>query len=203
VFIVVMVMTLLAAIGIFAVRATSLVDLASGFNRQAIQTSYLSQYGTMAALAQLGSGTAQAYVYKVRAATEPCRSNEGVDKTADPTPPCYKLFASELNAAVQTHGSEDLIEPTVSGKDSGSFGPNSPMTGDFVVEMTDPGPAGTPVAGTDLGKTDQDFEYVKLTLTTVAQVRLNTNVCTEGAANSSGQQAMRAHVVVGPIQKLR
>ena len=47
VFIVVMVITLLTAVGMFAARSASLVDVASGYGRNAMQTQYVSEYGAI------------------------------------------------------------------------------------------------------------------------------------------------------------
>jgi hypothetical protein len=194
VFIVVMVLTLLTAMGIFAVRTTSMADVAAGYDREASQAQYLAQYGTLAAAAELGSGTASAYVEKMRSG-ETCRANYGVDLTLTPIPLCYKLFMSELGARTMADSSNGILDPA-------SLTPASnTLVGDFVVEMTDPGPAGSPIAGTDVGGTGTSFRYTKVSLTTTAQVRPfdGSAACTQAGAASAGQQTVRAHVVIGPL----
>ncbi len=52
-FIVVMVITLLTGVGLFAMRSASLSNLAAGYNRQGTQTLYLSEFGTRSAAAEL------------------------------------------------------------------------------------------------------------------------------------------------------
>src|SRR5690606_1736538 len=47
-FITVMVITMLTAIGIFSMHAASLADQASGFNRQGVQTTYVAEFGARA-----------------------------------------------------------------------------------------------------------------------------------------------------------
>ena len=59
-FVVVLVLTLLTAVGLFAAQSATLVDQASGYSRQASQTSYLAEYGTLLATTELGSGAASA-----------------------------------------------------------------------------------------------------------------------------------------------
>jgi hypothetical protein len=193
------VLTLLTAIGIFAARSASMVDMAAGYERQASQTMYLSEYGALATLTQLGSGAAQAYIEQMDSGTDQCRANAGLP--SDVQAPCYKVFRAELEAFTGALAGESLLEAH-SGTESGSFGPLSNVTGDFVVELTDKGPAGV-VAGTDVGGTGTRFGYVKVALTSTAQVRpldgADPNACTAGVAAVTGQQSMRMHAIVGPI----
>jgi len=183
--VVVMVTTLITAIGVFAVRAISQIDQAAGYSRQAAQTIAVAELGTSATLAQLGTGTAGTYVNQMVTSPETCSANGSLGAA-----PCYKLFRSELDAQTMSLRSETL------------FGPTADMVGDFVVEMTDPGPTGRPVAGTDLGGVGTSFKYVKLSLTTTAQVRPvgdATETCNAGVSSVASKQALRARVVVGPI----
>jgi len=191
-----MVTTLITAIGVFAVRAISQIDQAAGYSRQAAQTIAVAELGTSATLAQLGTGTAGTYVNQMVTSPETCSANGSLGAA-----PCYKLFRSELDAQTMSLRSETLFAPT-SSTDTGSFGPTADMVGDFVVEMTDPGPTGRPVAGTDLGGVGTSFKYVKLSLTTTAQVRPvgdATETCNAGVSSVASKQALRARVVVGPI----
>lgn len=202
VFIVVMVITLLTAIGIFAARSASMVDMAAGYDRQASQTRYLSEYGTLAAIAQLGSGSAQAYVDQMDRGTDECRANLGLP--VDPPQPCYKIFKSELEMVTSAVSNESLLEASSPDlTESGSFGHHAKVLGDFVVELTDKGPTGAPVAGTDVGGTGTRFGYVKVALTATAQIRPQDGdaTCSEGSAAVAGQQSMRAHAIVGPVQR--
>ncbi len=195
--VVVMATTLIAALGLFAVRAVSQIDTAVGYSRLAAQTISVAELGTSAAMAQLGTGTSATYVNQMVTAPENCLANSTLGSAA----PCYRLFRQELDVQTTTFSSETLLEPTA-GVETGSFGPTAGMTGDFVIELTDPGPTGRPVAGTDLGGVGTAFRYVKLSLTTTAQVRpddATPNVCNAGVASVASKQAMRARVVVGPI----
>ena len=62
IFIVVAVLTLLSAIGIFAARAATLAEQASGYDRQNTQNHYVSEYALMAAATELGGPRAGRYV---------------------------------------------------------------------------------------------------------------------------------------------
>src|SRR5262249_11104737 len=112
------------------------------------------------------------------------------------------IFKSELEAITTTQASATLLEPT-SINHPGSFGQDANVAGDFVVELTDKGPTGAPVAGTDVGGTGTKFGYVRVTLTSTAQIRplVRPGVCKAGAAAVTGQQTMRAQAVVGPVMR--
>lgn len=208
VFIVVLAITLLTAVGMFAAHSATMVDQASGYARLARQTQHLSELGTVVAAAELGSGTAEPYVRQMAARTDECRSNAGRLTEGDVQPPCYKLFYSQLNARTMALANESLIEPTddtVAGSLGYTISGVSGVVGDFVVELTDPGPTGAPVAGTDLGGTGTSFRHLKVTATSIAQLRPPGVSCTddEDEANAiavlTSQQSMRAHLVIGPI----
>src|SRR5690606_29611642 len=146
VFVVVMAITLLTAVGLFAAHSATLVDQASGHARLARQTVSLAEYGTLAAAAELGSGAADAYVAELSARTEQCRANVG---RLTENPPCYKLFLDQLDGRTRALADAALLEPKGSDGTPGSLGTSDALVGDFVVELTDPGPTGRPVAGTD------------------------------------------------------
>jgi hypothetical protein len=198
--VVVMVTTLISAIGVFAVRSVSQIDQAAGYSRQATQTGALAELGTTAVVAQFGTGAAANYVDQMRKQPETCLANSVLNDNGG-TPPCYKLFKADLETTIGAATSgEKLLKATIAGSDTGSFGYSSPLSGDVFTEITDPGPTGRPVAGTDLGGTGASFQYVKVTLTTTAQVRpVGDDLCNAGVASVTSRQTMRARVVVGPV----
>ena len=207
VFIVVMVIALLTGIGIFAARSASLVDSAAGYERQMLQTEYVTQYGTLAAVTELGSGSAKAYVDQMSKGEDDCRAVAKLPPAADGTKaPCYKLFMSELRARVDqnTTGSVSTLFEAATKKDGetapGSLG-STPLDGNFVVEMTDPGPVEKPIAGESAGGAPRFLNYLKVTLSGYGQVRSATvdNACDEGSATTAAVQAVRAHALIGPF----
>jgi len=183
-FVVVLVLTLLTAVGLFAAQSATLVDRASGYSRQAAQTAYLAEYGVLASAAELGSGSAGAYRERMLSPTDTCRMNLGMDASDTGSPSClvFKLA--------------DFTPPSGSMIDSSLLS----LTPDLVVEVTDPGPAGAPVAGTDVSGLGNSFGYMKVTATTIAQIRPSGSTeCVDSYAVVTAQQMMRAHLVVGPV----
>lgn len=205
IFIVVMVLTMLTAIGIFAARASSMSEAASGFDRQNTQNHYAAEYGLLGAITELGTPKRNAYIQKMSAGTDTCVGAQGL-LTGDAGAPCYHLYAAEIQNAVGLNFTgRQLFDPA--NADGGTVTPGSlgptPLEGDFVVEMTDPGPAGSPVAGADLAGVGLKFHYLQVTLTSTGQVRpkaADPNVCDPNAARVAGIESARAFVVVGPVQ---
>src|SRR5450432_3491950 len=89
VFIVVMVLTLLTAVGIFAVRSASLADVAAGYDREAAQASLIAQYATTATAAYLATPAANAIIANMQPSLY-CQSNMGIQAR------CFKLTTSML-----------------------------------------------------------------------------------------------------------
>lgn len=193
VFVVVMVIAILTAIGVFAARTAGLNQRSAGYDRQATQTGYVADYATLATLDEMNWGPAGAKPYydlMVRG-TEACSSNQYVDAGSEAGLPCYKVFKSEIqNRLTQAGENAQLFD-----YDGGSLGPGPAVTTgqlgnaqpDWVVELTDPGPAG-PVAGTDQGGTGIAGKYVQMTITGVGQVRPRTS-STSAACGSTEDQA--------------
>jgi hypothetical protein len=186
VFIVVMVITLLTAVGIFAARATSLSDVAAGFEREAAQTSYVTQLAGNTVAAEMGSpGMATVYVQRMRSNPELCQSNGAIVGA-----PCYRLFKSDLDARTTAAGGEPLLDAT-------SLSSAGTLQSDFLVEMTSPGPAAAPIAGTDLSNNTR-FQWVSVTLSTTGLVMPATAAAC-GSDASIGAGRARSVIVVGPI----
>ena len=200
-FVVVMVITMLTGIGVFAVRASSLAGAASGYERQNTQNHYVGEYGLLSAVTELSTTRRSAYVEKMSRGTETCFANTGVSVPGGKTP-CYRLYANDIQKTVSSNfAGRPLFEPAKTNTTPlvpGSLGPTN-LDGDFVVEMTDPGPVGLPVAGTDVGGTGAKFKYLQVTLTSVGQVRPSGDACTTAASGVAGNETGRAFVVIGPM----
>jgi hypothetical protein len=175
-FIVVMVVTLLGAVGVFAARTASMVDVASGYSRQASQTVYLAGYATRFAAVELGQGRASWYIDRMREGTEQCPSNQNATAADGFTLPCYKLDNTDVTARVlEQLAQAALVEQ---GEDRpGSLGPplgpdsaTGGMKAAFMVELLDAFQTqGMP--GMNRGGGANPFINVQLTVTGWAQVR--------------------------------
>jgi Tfp pilus assembly protein PilX len=211
-FIVVMVITLLAAVGLFAARSATWVDTAAGYSRQASQAIALAGYANRFAAAELGHGRARWYIDQMRAAGERCPSNRN---TTQPLP-CYKLddldVSRRIDGQLLAQGVADAEDRTpIQAQTSAAAGSLGPPLGVeaarggteavFMVELLDAFQTqGMP--GMDRGGGPNRFINVQMTVTGWSQVRTSTgaanNPWCSTAAPSTGAsvQAVRAHITV-------
>lgn len=219
VFVVVLAITLLTAVGVFALRSASLVDQAAGYDRQASQALFLSEYAGRAVAAEVGDGAARNYIDKVSTSTDNCYVNKLLDPNAlDPNItylPCYKLFLNEIGSRVDAKFSGKKLLADQSTTAAGSLGPKldvtgtmTPMEGVFVVEMTDPAES-TPTPGSAVGANNpaNTFRDVQLTFTAYAQIRPfdvtpDDPWCASGTLSTSASlTSLRAHVTLRNVPR--
>ena len=203
VFIVVMVVTLLTAVGVFAIRSASLVDVASGYNRQSLQTEYVSDYGVLLTAHELSTQAASAYTNVAQSGTDDCLSTSGVNTAVVGNPFCYAFQSQELGERFSTDGLFNdsdglpgtLIDPVGADADDADN-----LEARFVVEMTEAFQTGN-ARGADL--TSNQLVPVQVTLTArgfVNPPRADDAICTDAAA-AGGIQEVRAHVVLPAVPR--
>jgi hypothetical protein len=185
--VVVMVTTLITAIGVFAVRNVSQIDQAVGYSRQSTQTNALAELGTTAAMAQI---TAQHPKYTDHMSDGlKCQANGPYAANTDVY--CYKFDRSELEVTTLGNNGATLTEAAVAGTEAGSFGPLANTTGLVSIELTEKHPTNTPIPG--------GGSALDVTLTTTAVVSPITSdpdPCADGVPTMSVKKVMRAHVIV-------
>jgi hypothetical protein len=187
VFLVVMVLTIVSAIGVFSMRAASRADLATGYSRQSVQATRVSEYAARAAASYLATNpelaSSTAYVTGCAVAL----------RTIDGDAPCMVL---KTNVIADTLRASAPRTP-----DDGFTGllslPSNPtqIQAEFVTEMTEPSMANIRLSP---GFTAGQFKQV--TFTTIARVYPTsgtlTDVCSTAARGTVSQQTLRAHVIV-------
>lgn len=208
IFVVLTVMTLLTAVGVYAARAASLVDRAAGFDRQFLQTHYVSALGTLAAATELGGGSGALALDRMGKSREACRATRGMVADSD-AGRCLRYSMREIQERVNSfYPTQALLDNAKNGPpaEPGSLGPYSPATGaalegNFVVELSDRGYA-APVAGSDLSGSGTLSRYARVTATAMGQVTPFTGdtACVEGAAAVTGIETTRAYVEFGPVE---
>jgi Tfp pilus assembly protein PilX len=187
VFMVVMVLTLVSAIGVFSMRSASLVDVATGYNRQSVQAGFMAEYAARASATYLGEN---AGLVDSRERITGCAT---ALQNADPDAPCNVLKTSLL-AERYTATAPQAFSDGLSGRLS-TPGDATSIQAEFVTELTEPGPASVMAApGFVAG------QFKQITLTAIARVfpidASSTDVCDKGARGSLSQQMVRAHVTV-------
>lgn len=230
VFVVTLVMTLLGAMGIFAARAASMTQQAAGYDRLNEQTQYVAEHGALVAVAQMGrapemtkralNGIDMANGGQFSQNSNKCRSGSWFPNIAGYSYACVpftqKSLQDAMASAQQSTGYPQIpiISPaTQSGaashdsriwlNEAGSLGPE-PLNAHIRVELTDAGPIGRPIAGSNVGA-GQKFTYKTASLAAWGQVGpdvLDPAVCTAAdrrSARITARLVGRGSVVFGPI----
>ena len=197
VFIVVMVLTLLTAVGLFAVRSASLADLAAGYDREGAQASLVAEYAITASAAYLANDPSTVllgYKASIDRSPQPCQSNAipGTFPSPAPRPGCYRLELAELQTSFGKTGESVFAPANLSGGPSGStssLNANETTNATFVVEVTDAAKTGVPAEGDDAR-----VSTISMTLTAISQVRPAAACAASLSAPAAGQQVMRAMI---------
>jgi len=198
VFIVVMVLTLLTAVGLFAVRSASLADLAAGYDREGAQAALVAEYAITASAAYLANDPSTVllgYKASIDRSPQPCQSNAmpGTFPAPAPRPGCYRLEQAELQNSFSKMSNETVFAPAnLTGGPSGSTSSlniNETTNATFVVEVTDAAKTGVPAQGDDA-----KVSTIVMTLTAISQVRPAAACAATNSAPTAGQQVMRAMI---------
>ncbi len=198
-FIAVMVITLLTAIGLYSMRAASLADQAAGFNRMGVQTTYVAEFAGRSVTSEL-VGKEQHYFQYISSGNDDCRANRELASMMEPNrPPCYKLETVEIWERINTEFPGNvgrLDQPELLGQLS-----RNDLEGAFIVEMTDLARTGRPIAGEDVAA--DTFKHMSMLLTATGQVRPEAAdddaVCQAAFATTSGLSSLHAQITFGPV----
>jgi hypothetical protein len=190
-FVVVLAITLLTGVGLYSLHSSALVARASGNQREARQTEYLAELGTLVMLSDMSQDPAS-FVGLAMAAQDQCRANQGYVTTNSAPPSCYQKESSKYVLPTP----ESLFE-------TDTFGPTTDIAGSFYTELTDVAPAAWQVTGQQASSDGLQFYQGKLTTTAQLQRSLAggpPTACTLNLMPIAGQHMTRAHVVMGPLQ---
>lgn len=187
VFLVVLVLTLVSAIGVFSMRSASLIDLATGFNRQNVQATLLAEYGARAAASYLGehTGLSESTVAVTGCAPALIALNPSASCLVLKTSLLSDLYTSSAPVAFND-GLTGLLGPS---------GDPTQIQAEFVTELVEPG-----MATVSASPGFESADVKEITLTSIARVyptdSTSTGICTSGSRGTLSQQSLRAHAVV-------
>ena len=203
VFIVAMTLAVLAAVGMYALRAASTELKTSGYERQNAQTHYLTEYGVLAATQEVNATRAQLYLGLMTAAPDQrCISiAQSLSVGGVPSSPtimskaCRRVGSKELAMSwSNVQANTPILTPYVSPTSPGSLG-SAPITGDFFVEITDPAQA-SPPPGFDL---KLGLCFMQMTVTSIG---ITTPIISTDTAKFAGEglETARARIIAGPVK---
>ena len=206
VFLVVLVMALLTAMGVFALRSASLADSAAGFDREGAQASLIAQYGITATAAYVGTGVSDTIVINMKNPPPSgyvmprCESNGYSMSSPQTTPPmpCYRMNQANLQTSFTLSSNESVFAPTNNAStlpgSTSSLNVNEKTDATFNVELTDIAATGVGYNGNQVGERVQ----YEVTLTAIAQVR-PIEACTGAvpATPNAAQTVVRSIITLG------
>jgi hypothetical protein len=187
-FVVVLAITMLSGVGLYSLHSSALVARASGNQREARQTTYLAELGTLAMISDTSQDPAL-YVKLARDAKYPCRNNLGYVTTDAAPPSCFKKENADY--AVPTGAALMAAD---------SFGAYSDIVGRFHTELTDVGPGSWAIVGQQMSQDGFQFYQGKLTTTAQLERAGSGGACVANMMPIAGQHVTRAHVVMGPVK---
>lgn len=202
VFIVLMVIAILTAIGLFAVRSAGLADQAAGYDREGAQAALIAEYALTSTSAFMATTEAdaviQAYFNSENSDTPPiCQSNAlPAGYPMKPRPGCQRLSQTLIQSSITRATGESLFAPAnLAGGPTGStssLNANETTSATFVVELTDLAKTGEAIPGYATKDTP-----LGMTVTAISQVRPTAACASGGGAPAAGQQVMRGMIKAG------
>jgi hypothetical protein len=192
-FIVAMTLSIIAAMGMYALNVASTEVKTAGYVRQQSQAFYLSEFGVLASTQEVMGPKAQMYRdLSMKTPDTNCTSLYGIPNTAGVLPlACRRVGSIEL-ASQWNPPANPLVLPYVSNATEytrGSMGIQAAP--DFYVELTDPTTKPPPPGYS----TDQGLCFIEFTVASVGLTQL-----TAGVYVSEGIQSSRARIIGGPIK---
>lgn len=202
VYVVLLVIAMLSAVGVFATRSASLAIAQSGYFRQSVQTHYVTEYAVLATLAALETDT-PGYINEMEAHdTALTESGTFSDwracRTAGENQRCYKFAKSGIETRLP--GTNTLLadRPTSAAPlaTPGSLG-RSAVQANFMVEATELAQVVGPIAGQRA--TDMPVTFYAVTLSAIGQVGPPTSADPDFVSAATSLETARVHVTLGPV----
>lgn len=188
VFLVVLVLTMISAIGVFSMYSASLVDRASGFNRQNVQATAMAEFGARGAATWINSNRDV-----VNTDARACEPNL---LAADPNAICVPLKDAML-ASMFTDDAPTPFDDGLMGLLNSPWDA-APIRAEMVTKLTEPFNANAAERAGSGGAIKE------MTVTTTARIfptdTGSTTACANGAKGAMSQQSVRAHVLVLQLQ---
>lgn len=201
-FVVMMVLMILSALGTFAVSNAHFEVQSAGYDRQRNAALELSGFGAFSVAQELATSPRD-YLQMVTKGGELCKANSGLAITGAP---CYHIYPKDVENRLSLTAEKLVVPPIPASGTPGSFGITT-TNGGFVTEITDSYKVSRPIPGfQDDTQAPVGVDFIDFTVTSTGVVFRDDNLNgTVDWALGEGLNALfvtgRAHVVVGPITK--
>jgi hypothetical protein len=192
-FIVAMTLTVIAAMGMYALNIAATEVKTAGYVREQTQVHYLSEFGVLGAAQDVAGPKAQLYRDLMLASPDTnCTSLWNIPTTAGRLPLACRVLGSTELAAAWGPPVTPIVAPWQNGTSETTRGSEGlPTAPDFYIEVTDMTTKNTPAG---FG-TNQGLCFIEFTVTSVGLSQLTLN-----SYKSEGLEMSRARIVGGPIK---
>jgi len=196
-FLVVLVIVLLSAIGIFAVRVSTLVQVASGYNRRATSAAYVGELATNVLLADQSDDPATYHV-SMQVPTNDCRETKYAKAIVSATTvvPCLARENTQLLAVVSRNNSGlgaqplgEIARPDLPAGQSVLADVRAEITESHLTPIGSPG---TAIAGSGVPTNTYEAAY---TVTSHLYPGSAAGMCGEDSIRSSATSKLRAFAI--------
>lgn len=196
-----MTLAVLAALGLYAMKAASTEVKTSGFARQSAQTQYMAEYGVLVSTQSMAGTLGSMQLASAVSATQKdtlCLSLQGIDmlNSGFRSQACRRVGADELQKTIWNAGGVTPVEKYQPGANVGGLGP-FPIAGDYFVEITDPA-----CAYQAPGYSGGNFWFTDTTLTAYGRTQPDRVILALTPLQAIADQNVnvsRAHILAGPF----
>lgn len=197
-FVVMMLLMMVSAAGVFVTRSSSLEIRSSGYVRQSAQTHYVAEAGASSVMSRLRTACAAYFSSNMR--VQAMTSLPGcptVTTSRGPiTPPCYTFYLSDFDVITTPQTLFIAASGTELSRTAGSFGQGG-LSPRFQVRVTELGADTSPQRGSDVSDPSLVVLPVRLLVESEGTTELDSTLYGSDTTNvARGTETLRAITVI-------
>lgn len=199
-FVVMMLLMMVSAAGVFVTRSSSLEIRSSGYVRQSAQTHYVAEAGASAVMTRLRTACAAYFSSNLRVRALTPGGIPGcptITTSRGPiTPPCYTFYLTDFDVITSPQTLFSGAVGTGTSRSAGSFGSGG-LTPRFQVRVTELGADTSPQRGTDVSDPSLTVLPVRLLVESEGTTELSSSLYGTDSTNiARGTESLRAITVI-------
>ena len=197
-FVVMMLLMMVSAAGVFVTRSSSLEIRSSGYVRQSAQTHYVAEAGASAVMTRLRSACAAYFSSNMRVqALTGLPGCPMITTSRGPiTPPCYTFYLTDFDVLTSPQTLFSGASGAGATRTAGSFGQGG-LSPRFMVRVTELGADTSPQRGTDVSDPTLAVLPVRLLVESEGTTELDSTLYGSDTTNvARGTETLRAITVI-------
>lgn len=197
-FVVMMLLMMVSAAGVFVTRSSSLEIRSSGYVRQSAQTHYVAEAGASSVMTRLRTACGAYFSsdMRVQALTGLPGCPTIATSRGPITPPCYTFYLTDFDSITSPQTLFSAASGTGAGRTAGSFGQGG-LAPRFQVRVTELGADTSPQRGTDVSDPSLVVLPVRLLVESEGTTELDSTLYGTDPTNvARGTETLRAITVI-------